>query len=720
MMTDPILKLALSSIKKEKENYLVIFLIMLLSFSAVITVYNIAFNENKKIQNEKERRYGSWNIVYEDLSQKELKIIKNQKDYDLMINVECTGLLAHDKKIMNYQQDFFEMAAIELTGDVPENNDEIIVKKSMGEIGDHIDLTIEDTVKRFKIVGVVNDYDQNWCIHAFDCFTYHLPSLHHYTFVKGNILTYEINETHYIFNLSLDDSITQITKEYYQQDDDSAYVYTPVKNSSNDEITLNVVLVFAIAGIAVAVGYTMIHHQKRLILLKGLGMDEAQTRRYLFYETVCLIIVSLIASAVLGFILTFFISCIIYLLTGQFYFHFTIIPLFPYLGILILFTLVIVYFIYFIMHFRSLDSLIFRKQRMKKNKYHRAARMHIFNIALREIRHYWVIVLSVNIISLYLLFTVNSIISYGFNVHFHDSYKISQTSQPEYLYYYRSGDKMDFDHQVVGNNISERVYSEYYDIEDDTETRFPYLLATYDQNDSASYTLFAGELPLLPQQCLYRTYGNSQYFSLTDSKYQPGDHVTLINDESLIEYEITGIVLSEDFEDEFYRFDNSFLVFEDSIPHDKKQYFYSFSSQLDLTEYFNHHYTNYHLVKEYNSGTLTQSLTKFFVYDLICVLIGMTILMLVLNVFMEKSIQDIRLYRCLGMTNLQLFWLNSFMFILMVIPLTGIYLTFMHDLIQIMTLIFFLLITGIYLVEKVMLKMKKPFAFLPSEVKRYY
>ena len=76
-MTDPILKLALSSIKKEKENYLVIFLIMLLSFSAVITVYNIAFNENKKIQNEKERRYGSWNIVYEDLSQKELKIIKN-------------------------------------------------------------------------------------------------------------------------------------------------------------------------------------------------------------------------------------------------------------------------------------------------------------------------------------------------------------------------------------------------------------------------------------------------------------------------------------------------------------------------------------------------------------------------------------------------------------------------------------------------------------------
>ena len=77
MMNDPILKLALSSIKKEKENYLVIFLIMLLSFSAVITVYNIAFNENKKIQNEKERRYGSWNIVYEDLSQKELKIIKN-------------------------------------------------------------------------------------------------------------------------------------------------------------------------------------------------------------------------------------------------------------------------------------------------------------------------------------------------------------------------------------------------------------------------------------------------------------------------------------------------------------------------------------------------------------------------------------------------------------------------------------------------------------------
>lgn len=48
MMTDPILKLALSSIKKEKENYLVIFLIMLLSFSAVITVYNIAFNENKR------------------------------------------------------------------------------------------------------------------------------------------------------------------------------------------------------------------------------------------------------------------------------------------------------------------------------------------------------------------------------------------------------------------------------------------------------------------------------------------------------------------------------------------------------------------------------------------------------------------------------------------------------------------------------------------------
>lgn len=722
-MSDITLKLALSSIKKEKKNYLVIFLIMLLSFTTIITVYNISYNENKKIQNEKERLYGKWNIVYEDLAEKEINIIKTLKSYEQLINVECTGILDNEKKVMNYQQDFFKMAAIELKGNIPQNNKEIIIKKSKGKIGDFIDLDINQSTQRFKVVGIVNDYDKNWCINAFDYFTYDLPSLHHYTFIKGNIKTYETPENKYIFNLFLDDDIMQITKEYYKQSDYTTCVgYDPVKSNFNDETTLNVIMVFAVVGIAVAVGYTMLHKQERLILLKGLGMDESQIRRYIFYETVCLLIVSLICSIALGFISTLCITIIIYFLSGQYYFHFTLIPLFPYLGILILLILVIVYFTYFVILFRSLDSLIFKKRRMKKNKYHKAAKMHIFNIAIREIRHYRLILLSVNMISLYVLFILNSFISYGFNGEFHTPYEISNLSQPAYLYYYRSVDKLDSDYQGINEVISESIYGEYYDINDDIEDGNSYLLATYDQNNTDQYILFEGELPVLPWQCLYRTYGNSKFFSMTDSRYQIGDHVTLKNKDSIIEYEITGIVLTDyDNDDEFYRLNDSFIVFENTIPDDKKQYFYSFFSQYDLTEYFNQNFTNYHLIKEYNNVTLAQSQTKLFIYDLISALIGITILILILNIFIDKLIMDLKLYRCLGMCYLQIILLNLFMTLLMIIPLTAIYLVVTgYHMIQILILVVFVLMIGLFLIGKTILKMNKQFEFLPSEVKRYY
>lgn len=720
-MSNTALKLALASIKKEKKNYLVIFLIMLLSFTAIITVYNVSYNESIKIKNEKERKYGKWDIVYEDLNKKDISIIKNLKDYDQLINVECTGILKYNQKIMNYNKDFFNMAAIELTGDIPQNSDEIIVKKSIGNIGDYIDLNIEQTVKRFKIVGVVNDYDKNWCIYAFDYFTYHLPSVHHYTFIKGNIATYEAPEDKYIFNLFLNDDLIQIKKGYYKESYETQYVgYIPVRSNFSDESILNIIMAFAVAGIAVAVGYTMIHKQERLLLLKGLGMDENQIRRYLFYETVCLVIISLICSIVLGLVLTFFISYAIYLLTEQYYFHFTLMPLCSYLGILVLLTLVIVYFTYFVLFFRSLDSLIFRKQRTKKNKYHKAAKMHIFNIARREIRHHWSVLVSVNMIALYLLYILNSIISSGFNIQFHDVYKISDLSQPGYQYYYRSEDKMNFDHQIVGDDISEQVYSKYYDISDNIEEGYPYLIATYEQNDTDQYVLFDGQLPVTYHQCLYRTWGSSEYFSMADSRYQIGDLVTLKNDESILEYEITGIILNEYEDDEFYQLNDSFIVFENTIPDDKKQYFYSFSNHRDLTEYFNQNYTDYHLVKEYNNAASTESMAKLFVYDLICVLIGITILVLVLNIFIEKSIQDLRLYRCLGMTYIQMFWLNIFMFLLMIIPLTGIYLACIQNMIQMILCVVFVLLIGLFLVGKIMMKMKKQFEFLPSEVKRYY
>ena len=248
------LKLALASIKKEKKQYFISLIVMILSFTIVIAFYNALKNDQIITQKTKEKLYGNWNICYEDIKDQELEIIKNLKDYESITDVEFIDVLDNNKQIANYNKDFFQLASIELTGNVPQNHDEIIVKKHLGKIGETIELVINSDVKQYKIVGIMNDYDQKWCLDAYDYFTYQLTPAHHRTYIKANIKPYAQNDANYITNVLLE-GISQLDIMYTSQEH-TKYVNSSYMDIGDDENTntMNTILVFAIIGLLVGIG----------------------------------------------------------------------------------------------------------------------------------------------------------------------------------------------------------------------------------------------------------------------------------------------------------------------------------------------------------------------------------------------------------------------------------------------------------------------------------
>lgn len=730
-MSNVTLRLVMASIKREKKQYLVSFVIMILSLTTVIALFNTLNNDRIIQQKVKEKLYGNWNICYEDINDNDIKIIKDLKDYEKLVNVELVDVLDQNILVANYQKDFFDMAFIQLTGNVPKNNNEIIVKKSIGQIGEKIDLKINGIFRQFLIVGTINNYDKYWCIHGYDYFTYQLSPMHLQTYIKGNINSYEHNSSNVVFNLFLESSIGDLFVEYNLNDDNYSFV-----SHGDDESkkTVNIFLVFVIVILLVGIIYTMNQRKERFLLLKSLGMSNRQVTEYIFYETVCLMLISLVISLVLGCLLSWFMSLLIFTLTGYYHFSYDLYSLIPYIGILFLMMLVATYFSYIIISFQSLDSLIHKKRRTKMKKYHKACKMNIFHLANREIKQHYSYMIGIIVLSIYLLMYTMNAVKY-INMHFYgQSYNASINDEDSYYYGLTFNQKTYFDNDEI-NNFAERQfcnkYVNKYTISDSEEFECTISqLVAYKDNDFDDIKLSEGRMPTNSHECVIKYLFSSQ--EKDKQPYDIGDTLLIQNEENekKIPFQVVGIIYYED--DSAYYGVNDYiedqdylLVLEDAILKDEWRYYYRFSTKKDITLFLNEKYDLYSFRKEYKNQLYFQSTIIDFMYDMMTIIIAFVFLGVVIKIFIEDILKDLKLLKCLGMTNKQALnmsvyiygycmMMNAFWFMVYVIL----------DRCDIKnTIIVFIIYLAIMLLVFVSMmnhQIKKEYNFLPSDVKRYY
>lgn len=755
-MNDISLKLAIASMKREKRQYLISFIVMILSFTIVIAFYNTLYNDQIITQNVKEKLYGNWNICYEDLNATDLQIIKGLKDYERISDVELVGILDNHLQVANYQENFFLIAAIELQGNVPQNNNEIIVKEGLGKIGETIFLQIDDSTLPFKIVGTINDYDEKWCINAYDYFTYQLPSTHHQTYITANVNNYVFNDASIIYNLLLNDSVSVVETSYYIFDTISHTNFSRIERNEDENInTMNTILVFAVVGLLVGIGYTMSQRKERLLLLRSLGMSNKQVRKYIFYETICLALISLGISLVTGFVLSWLMSYIISLTTGHYYFSYHLLATARYIGILFLMMVVSSYFSYMMISIQSAGSLIHKKNRKKLKKYHKIKKMNIFNLAYKEVQHHLGLVLSIVILSLYLLVSINSFINYSYDNPYQYAYDINNDEEMSYSYSIQTSQKMTFDKNMVKDTVKETIYCQnfineenldnYYegqsDFTNETYENFDVYLSEFqelflacDQGYVGDFEILAGRMPENEQECLYIGYGSYEILDDETKKYNTiydiGDVVSFMNREDYfhVKYTVVGIGYRQDngFEDlyGFSNMSNSFLVFEDSVSQGSWIYEYTFKSYKDLTLYLSSQYSRFNLGKTYTNHIHSKAMIKELLYSVMLLITEIIFLILILKIFIERIIKDIQLMRCLGMTNQQT--IKMILTICLYCFSNAVIIFSIFTLDTSFPITYFLILFGyLFVMINIVLlftvyQLKKKFQFLPSDVQRYY
>lgn len=744
------LKLALASMKKEKKQYLISFIAMILSFMIVIAIYNTLYNDQIINQKTREEQYGNWNICLEDISQKDLGLIKNTKDYESITDIELTGILDNDSQIANYQNDFFQLAHIELTGQVPKNDNEIIVKKGLGKIGETLSLTFNKQTNQYKVVGTINDYDEKWCMNAYDYFTYKLTPIHHYIYIKGNP-QYETIFSDAVFNLLLDDTVVYRAAAYNRYNNEGTGLFASVDLGEYENNAFNIILAFAVIGVFVGISYNMSQRKERLLLFRSLGMANRQMRDYIFYETICLVLISLIISFVLGYSLSWFMSYMISLLTGQYYFSVQLFALFPYIGILILMTFVASYFSYMIISLQSQDSLIHKKRRMKIKKYNKAHKMNVFHITNKEIRNHYNLILCIIVLSVYVLYALTSFIDYSRYNAGAFSYQIYDGEDIYFKYSLKSSQPIIYDKKKIEYMVGEKKFSENYMRDNEVSTSeslityenghehfiqdtISELMLTPYQEEDDNFMIYKGRKPEKNNECLYEIYGNAQDVLNENLDYDVGDTISLHNiyNQLQLEYKIVGIAYVFDYYDDFvYSEGKHFVVLEDSIPESEWSYLYAFYDNRDLSFYFNNNYDDFTLSMEYNNATYTKSMVKDLLYSFITVIIGIVFLILILKIFIDKVVKDLKLMRCLGMTNKQIIKMISYMFGYCFIIVLGIYSLYVVNsyayIVNIayrktFVIIFISYFTGVFIAILLLIyfKLKKVFNFLPSDVQRYY
>lgn len=732
------IKLAIASVSKEKKKYFISFLMMVLSFCVVMTFYNVLKNDEINQQKVKERVYGKWDICYENLSNQDKQMLKKTRQIDEVLQVEVTGILDDGSYMANYNKEFFNLASIKVQGRLPSNQNEILSKK--GKINDDVTLKINGQDQQLTIVGLINDYDKNWVMIAYDYFSYDREMIKTHTFVSGETMSnflgsYHGSKNHAVYmNYSLLSTPSQYVSYIY---DDSGYMTgfgSSVDDDSSQTNYFNIILVFAIIGILASSVYTMKDQKERFLLYKALGMTNKQLFVYIFYETIVLALMALMISIPFSGLLSYGILQIIYYYTKQGSFVYDFISMLPYVAVIFLTIVIAAFFACYIILIQSLGSLIHKKERTIKKKYHKAKRMTVFQISCKEMGYHKSYIFSIAIISAFTLTLLSSLLSYSLQ----NLYQINQSGTPYFYYriYFPQKENLDIAsfHDLGYQRFATVPVKDSLKAYDDVAT-----LVGYQKEDYSQYQLIEGRMIENIDECVYKFKGYAVYsdeedgnshiigYKTYDGLSYPkiGEQVDVYDENGNIfqSYKVVGLLFQDEWESDDNQvqlpddYSSCYLVDEQTLPENEKFTYVGDSSKY-LLPILVEKYNQMTIDIYYQETTFTTTTIESFIQDMILIIVGVTFIILIFIVFVERLFQDLKLMRCLGMTKKQALQVNVYIYcysMLLVACYDLIYTTQSLIVLFVYMSLFFIIFMSL-----TYFKLKTEDSFLPTEVKRNY
>ena len=730
------MKLAIASVFKEKKKYMISFIMMILSFSVVMTFYNVLRNDEINQQKVKESLYGRWDICYENLSNQDKQSLKKTRQIDEMLQVEMTGILDDGSYMANYNKQFFDLASIKVQGRLPSKQNEILSKK--GKINDVVTLNINGQDQQVTIVGLINDYDKNWVMIAYDYFSYERDMIKTHTFVSGETMSNSLGSYHGLHNhvVYMNYPLLSTPSQNVSYNYNGSIYMTEYGSSVDSDPSqtnyFNIILVFAIIGILVSSVYTMKDQKERFLLYKALGMTNKQLFVYIFYETIVLALVALIISILISVLLSYGILQIIYHYTKQGSFDYDFISMLPYVAVIFLTIVIAAFFACYIILIQSLESLIHKKERTIKKKYHKAKRMTVFHISCKEMKHHQNYIFSIAIISAFTLAMLSSLLSYPLQ----NLYQVEQSGMPYFYYriYFPQKEKLDIPsfHDLSYQRFATATIKDSLKISDAAT------LVGYQKENVSQYQLIEGRMIENSDECVYKFKGCAIYsdeedgdssiigYETYDGLSYPkiGEQIDVYdeNENLFHSYKVVGLLFQDELEsydqrkfDEVH--DSYYLVDEQTLPENEK-YVYEGDSSKFLLPILEEKYNQMTIAIYYQETTFTMTTIESFIRDIVLVVVGVTFIILIFIVFVERLFQDLKLMRCLGMTKKQALQVNMYIYcysMWFVVCYDFIYTTQSLIILFVYMSIFFIIFMSL-----TYYRLKADDSFLPTEVKRYY
>lgn len=729
-------QLAVASIFKEKKKYFISFVMMILSFSVVMTFYNVFKNDEINQQRVLENVYGRWDVCYENFSKQNKTFLKQTRKVDEIVDVEITGILDDGCVMANYQEDFFDLASIELKGRLPQNNQEILSKT--GNIGDRVILSIDHQDYQMTIVGLINDYDQKWVMDAYDYFSHDLDIIKTQTFISGQISNNTLD--------GVDFNNQVIYKNYPVLDTPSQYAYYHYSNNiltegysyiaddSSQTDDLNIVIVFAIIGILASHFYTMNDQKEKLLLYKSLGMTNKQLFIYIFYETVILALLAFLISFPFSYLLSYGVYQMIASYTKELIFDYHFISMLPYVAVIFLTIIIAAFFACYIILIQSLGSVIHKKERTIKKKYHKASRMNVYQICCKEMSYHRGYVTSIAMISAITLTLLSSLVSFPVE----NLYQLTGDENQNFYYHIETDQPHILDNisfQSKRSEIIEHCCTQYVDNE---MTYEPFVVYQEDK-DYSQYQLIEGRMIENIDECVYKFEGYKVYSDEENGEsqvvgYEPlppqiGEMIHIYNDTGNIiqSLKVVGILFQEEIETNYLKsqFDaineNYYLVDKQSLPMNNMYYSYEGYSSKDILPFLKSDAKRLSIYINYENQIYTKTSIESFIQDILLIIVGIVFILLIFIVFIDRLFKDLKLLRCLGMTNKQVLKMNMYIYchsMFLVVVYYNIYISYYLSKISILFIYMFIFFVIFMVLTYVQLR--KDESFLPADVKRYY
>lgn len=746
--------LAYSAIKKDKKNYLLSFLIMLIAFTFTITFISLINTEETVDRKAKEQKYGNWLLCIENLNQENVDYLKINHGEDFVGDMKVISKLHTNHYVGNYDKTFFELASIELMdGRLPSKSHEIISIQGKNHLGDQV--TIDN--QRYQVVGLINEYNQYWEGPSFDYFTYNLPT-------DRNFVYYSTQESIHQFIEGANTKVTYnyplIPGKYLISECSSANLSQNMNNllytSQSPTDTLNYFIILIGIALLVAIFYNIQEREKTVFLFRCIGMSKSDMRKYIFYEMIVIAFIALGISVVIGLLLSLCVSLYYYYQSQIFVYTTSLWLSMKYIGFIILMIIGVTYLSLLTISIHAMDGLVHKVQRKKLKKYHKHKYMSVHRLANRIVNKHWNLFGPICLLMIVQFFLVVSII---------DAIKVIPDSYQEPNYYRYNFNFYDEDmiykiqDEIIELNTTKYVVNSDYNMT--VHDNSLGLIEVFDNPSIFEDKIEQGRLPRNAKECLYLTKG---YDLEDESRINIGDTVrvtkshhyetqTVIMDgeeyeepkeEFYDEFKIVGISLMEDIYDEYKEdkyisfYDNGIATYADCF--DKKDIGISTNLVtkhdvfLDINDYQNMSYNernnSMYSFKSIDNTSYEKDVLYRVMIRIPLMLTCIVFMYFIMSVLLNIINKDINLIRCLGMTKRQTtilyLWCGIYIFChysIWIWVYWGVLMP-MYYLIENETWIISLyLAIGIHLLFFVIWAHKKTentLTFYPTDVERYY